>query len=102
MAKATTPKKKKINFSFDTESGREVLIAGSFNDWAIDPSDKKAKVKHLKEDGKQAGHYSISMFLAPGEHEYKFYTDNEWHVDPNAEAHKQNVFGTFNSMRALG
>ena len=102
MAKQTTPKRKRITFQFDSETGREILVAGSFNNWATDAADKKVKVKQLKEDKKQAGHYTLNMFLNPGEYEYKFFDGNEWFVDPNAEEHKQNSFGTFNSLISIG
>jgi len=100
MAK-TSIKRKKINFQLENQAGRTIYVAGSFNDWAVDPSDKKAKVKQLKE--KENGKYSVSMFLTPGEYEYKFFTaEGEWLTDPNAEIHKQNQFGTFNSVIRVG
>ncbi|MDJ0840166.1 MAG: glycogen-binding domain-containing protein [Acidobacteriota bacterium] len=98
MPTKSTPKRKRVTFTFDAEAGREILVAGSFNDWATNSSDKKAKVKVLKEDKKNNGHYSLNMFLTPGEYEYKFFDGREWYTDPNAEVNKQNNFGTFNSI----
>ena len=93
MAKAAATKKKKITLSFEGEPGSEVKVAGSFNDWSL--SDKK-KVKVMKEA--DAGHFSINLFLPIGEHEYKFYQNGEWILDPKAEKKTLNRFGTFNAI----
>lgn len=93
MAKATKVKKKKVNLTFEGTPGSEVIVAGSFNEWAV--LDVK-KAKKMKEDSE--GQFSVKMFLPIGEHEYKFYNDGKWFNDPTAEKHKQNAFGTFNSV----
>ncbi|CAM2064588.1 Glycogen-binding domain-containing protein [Sulfidibacter corallicola] len=97
MAKAAVAKKKKVTLSFDGEPGVEVKVAGSFNEWSLD--DKK-KSKVMKED--KAGHYSINLFLPLGEHEYKFYSNGEWILDPKVEVKKLNRFGTFNGVITVG
>lgn len=102
MTTSTSIKRKKVTFEFEGEAGSEILVAGSFNNWAVDAADKKAKIKKLKEDAKKAGHYKVAMYLTPGEYEYKFFNGNEWFVDPKAEVHKQNRFGTFNSIISVG
>lgn len=95
MAKATKPKKKRVNLSFVSEPGHEVLIAGTFNDWEIEDK-KKAKV--MKEDAENAGNYNITMFLPAGEHEFKYVVDGEWVRDPNVETVKANPFGSYNMV----
>jgi hypothetical protein len=30
------------------------------------------------------GHFMKSIKLAPGEHQYKFIVDGEWHMDPSS------------------
>lgn len=95
MAKATV-KKKKVVLNFEGEKGSEVLVAGSFNDWDLQPKKKGNKAKVLKE--KDGGQFTINMFLPEGEYEYKFFVNGEWKEDSNAEVRKQNVFGTFNSI----
>lgn len=88
-------KKKRVVLNFEAESGIEIFVAGSFNNWEL--QDKK-KTKVLKEDKDQKGQYSVTLMLPEGEHEYKFFYNGAWHLDPNAERNMQNVFGTFNSV----
>ncbi len=99
MAKAAKVKRKKITLKFETAPGSEVFVSGSFNQWSL--NDPK-KTKQLKEDKKKAGNYSINLLLPKGEHEYKFFCDGRWYTDPKAETHKQNVFGSFNSVVSVG
>lgn len=93
MAKEKKIKKKKISLNFEATPGAEVIVAGTFNDWAV--LDAK-KAKKMKEE--EAGKFSLNMFLTEGEYEYKFYSEGKWINDPAAETHKQNAFGTFNSV----
>ena len=95
MAKATL-KKKKVTLNFQAETGRDVYVAGSFNNWDLDDEAKGNKVKKLKE--KESGQYSINMFLPLGEYEYKFFCDGKWFADAQAQDQIPNGFGTFNSV----
>jgi 1,4-alpha-glucan branching enzyme len=88
-------KKKRVILSFEADSGCDVFVAGSFNNWEL--QDKK-KTKKMKEDKDQKGLYTITLMLPEGDHEYKFFFNGAWHLDPNAEVNMQNVFGTFNSV----
>ncbi len=97
MAK-TTVKKKRISLSFEAETGKDIFVAGDFNEWTVG-QDKKSK--KLKEDKKHQGHYKIQMYLPVGEHQYKFFCDGEWRVDPAAETFAWNRFGTRNSVVAV-
>lgn len=81
---------KTVSFTLHAEKGKNVFIAGQFNDW--DPSAKKLAYK-AKE-----GYYSVSLKLAPGRYEYKFVVDGVWCADPQNVDSVQNDQGTFNSV----
>lgn len=67
---------------------KEVFLAGEFNGWDTS-SDKLVKRK---------GVFKKKMLLAPGEYQYKFVVDGEWHCDPLAPKQVPNDFGTLNSV----
>jgi 1,4-alpha-glucan branching enzyme len=66
----------------------EAFLVGAFNQW-----DPKADPM-AREDGR----FVKSMRLPPGEHQYKFLVDGEWHADPAAATQVPNAFGTVNSV----
>ncbi|UCG53389.1 MAG: isoamylase early set domain-containing protein [Candidatus Latescibacterota bacterium] len=67
---------------------KEVYLVGEFNNW--DPrADRMVKRK---------GTFRKTLHLAPGEYQYKFLIDGEWHNDPAAKAQVPNEFGTMNSV----
>jgi 1,4-alpha-glucan branching enzyme len=67
---------------------KEVFVVGEFNNW--DPrSDRMIK---------KSGAFQKTMRLAPGEYQYKFLVDGEWHCDPSAPRQVPNAFGTLNSV----
>ncbi|NIM19164.1 MAG: glycoside hydrolase family 13 [Candidatus Latescibacteria bacterium] len=69
-------------------TAKEVYLVGDFNDW--DPqSDRMVKKK---------GVFQKTKRLAPGEYQYKFLVDGEWHSDPSAPRQVPNEFGTTNSV----
>lgn len=96
MVKKASIKRKKISLSFDTEPGKSVFVAGDFNDWVISTDERNKKVRKLKEAND--GHYTINMFLPVGKHEYKFFCEDQWMLDPLAEEKEVNPFGTYNSV----
>ena len=55
---------------------KAVFVAGEFNDWS--PS-----ATPLQRDA--AGHWSASLNLPPGHHEYKFVVDGQWCCEPGCE-----------------
>lgn len=55
-------------------NGREVQVAGVFNNWQPVPM-------HKNKDGK----WSTAMELDPGHYEYKFVVDGNWITDPENE-----------------
>ena len=94
--KATTvaaPKaaaKQTVTFTIHAERGKDVYVAGEFNNW--DPTAKKMAYKARK------GIYEATLKLAAGTYQYKYVIDGTWCADPeNAEA-VANDQGTFNSI----
>lgn len=85
-----TTGKKRITFNLEAEPGREVYVAGTFNDW----SDVANRLKD--KDG--SGLYSAILLIAPGIYEYKFIIDGTWCVDPACAEWVQNDCGTLNSL----
>ena len=90
MKQSTTSGRTRRNFRVRADPGSNVYVSGSFNHW-----DEKAK--KLK-DANGDGVYSLSLFLHPGRHEYKFVINGEWHVDPECPDWVVNDFGTLNSV----
>lgn len=67
---------------------KRVFLVGDFNGW--DPAaDRMVKRK---------GAFHKILRLNPGEYQYKFVVDGEWHADPAAVAQVPNGFGTLNSV----
>ena len=84
------PAAKPVTFTVHAEKGKEVFVAGEFNQW--NPSAKKMAYKA------RAGVYSATVKLAPGEYQYKFVIDGTWCADPENVNSVQNDQGTFYSV----
>jgi 1,4-alpha-glucan branching enzyme len=82
------PSGRKSHFRLHAPSARHVLLAGEFTEWA------KAAAQMEKDAD---GLWTISLFLAPGRHLYKFVVDGEWQDDPNCQHRVPNTFGSFDS-----
>ncbi len=81
---------KRVKFMFKGgKNYRTVYLAGDFSDW-----DKNAIV--MKKS--KSGEWTLTKSLTPGEHEYKFIADGEWHIDPSAPR-KQTSFGENSVIR---
>lgn len=72
-------------------NARKVYIAGDFNGW--NPQADRMQ--------KRNGAFVKKMQLLPGEYQYKFVIDGEWHADPAAETQVPNDCGTLNSVVIL-
>ena len=82
--------KETVTFTIHAEKGKDVYVAGEFNNW--DPTAKKMAYKARK------GIYEATLKLAAGTYQYKYVIDGTWCADPeNAEA-VANDQGTFNSV----
>lgn len=92
MKKNRSHDSKNIEFWFQAESGKEIFIAGSFNNW------NPARTK-LKDTGD--GLYKVTIHLSHGTHEYKFVMDDIWLIDPKNPETVENAFGSMNSVVTL-
>ena len=90
--KQKTPKnKQRVEFKLDRDSGSQVYVAGSFNDW---------KPEEMKYDEKKGLFTKVKM-LAPGQYEYKFVVNGEWVVDAENEDFVYNDQGSMNSLKVI-
>ena len=90
--KSVTKKKeesieKTIEFTFNAPDAKKVFLAGEFNGW---DNQSLLMKKH------KGGIWKKKIKLAPGRHEYKFFTDNVWvEILPGVEQ-VSNPLGTRN------
>jgi len=81
---------------------RSVSLRGSFNNWGEWPMEKQPD-----------GSWAITVCLAPGEYQYKFYINGQWPkdmatargggpVDPEAHGYVDDGFGGRNAIRRVG
>ena len=82
-------KKRKITFTFESDSARKVVLMGDFNKW-------NPKKHAMKTD--PDGIWEKTVMLEPGRYEYKFLVDGEWHEDPLNREISVNCFGTQNNV----
>ena len=78
-----------VSFVFEDAPGKEVFLAGSFNNWQIE--------KELK-DRENSGIYRCQLRLLPGEYQYKFIVNGNWCLDAENPNFTANGFGTLNSL----
>ena len=78
-----------VTFEVRDLPGKEVCVAGSFNDWQ--------PVKKLK-DKNGDGVYRGRIMLPPGEYQYKFLIDGEWRADAANPNFTPNSYGSLNSV----
>ncbi len=81
-----------VEFRLKSSSGREVYLAGSFNNW--DASD--GPMPEATE-----GIYRLVLQIPPGRHEYRFVVDGEWYTDPQNPETVTNVYGIDNSVMTV-
>jgi hypothetical protein len=81
--------KRYITLQYEDQVGKNVQVAGSFNDW------KENKVLIDKEN---TGVYRCQLRLVPGVYQYKFLVDGQWLLDPTNNDFVPNEFGSLNSM----
>ena len=77
-----------VTFELEDAPGKEVFLAGSFNNWQM--TDK------MKFDQKR-NRYFLRKYLYPGTYQYKFVVDGEWRLDGNNSCFVPNGFGELNS-----
>lgn len=86
MKKSTN---KKVRFELEALEGSKVSVAGTFNDWNA--------VMNPMKGNRNSGKFATIMVLSPGQHEYKFVVNGEWHVDPSAPTVLSKM-GTINNV----
>ena len=90
MKKAKGKTTKSINFQVSDEPGKDVFVAGTFNNWASS--------QHQMRDDSGTGAFKITLELPPGRHEYKFIVNGEWRSDTNCPEWVVNDHGSLNSV----
>ncbi len=94
-AQPTAPATVLVRFEFRAPEARSVSLAGSFNDWN---GETTPLVKN-----RTTSVWSVTVPLAPGEHQYLFMIDAEqWVPDPRAHAQVDDGFGQKNSVLTVG
>ncbi len=78
-----------VSFEYFNPAAREVLVAGSFNDW------QPRATPMTKQRG---GKWSAEILLKPGHYEYRFVVDGQWQDDPMAARFVANAFGELNCV----
>ena len=69
-----------------------VSVAGDFNNW-------DTETHAMKKD--QAGVWKLSVNLAPGSYQYRFFVDGTWQNDPENEECVANPLGTLNNIKRV-
>jgi 1,4-alpha-glucan branching enzyme len=84
-------KTKRVSFNLLAPEAGNVSVAGEFNHW--DP------LSHPKKDRK--GLWKVSLSLAPGTYQYRFFVDGQWQNDPSCTGSVGNPFGTLNCVKKV-
>ena len=91
--KKTNKGRKRVTFSCELTSVKEVFLLGDFNQWnpKAHPMEKTAD-----------NIWQRSLLLEPGTYEYKFLADGQWKNDPDNFLLCDNGFGTKNNFVHVG
>jgi 1,4-alpha-glucan branching enzyme len=90
MATGIEVQKKRVQFMLNAPPGREVYVAGSFNNWSASATRMKAREGN--------GTYAATLILPKGAHQYKFVVDGRWLADPKNPQSAPNGMGSHNSV----
>ena len=80
----------RVHFEMPAESGSQVFVAGTFNDW-------NQTANSLK-DNPGSGRFKTVLRIPAGRHEYKFIVDGVWLEDPKCPNSVPNAYGSMNSV----
>ena len=83
----------RIDLGYQHFEGRELMIAGEFNDWIPD-----AGVETMHKNGSV---HKI-FYAPPGEYQYRLIIDGKWRNDPTNPEQILNPLGVHNSMLRVG
>jgi chromosome partitioning protein len=89
MKRARPSGKRRVELRLQTESGKNVFVAGSFNNW----NPRQTRMQEIK-----TCVYTVAIQLPAGRHEYKFVVDDDWRTDPENRETTPNPFGSLNSV----
>jgi 1,4-alpha-glucan branching enzyme len=92
LSEEAKPKTKKVRFNLYAPEAERAFLVGDFNHWDVDSLP-------MKRDNK--GTWEVSFALPPGRYEYRFWVDEVWHDDPNAQERVENPFGSQNCVRMM-
>jgi 1,4-alpha-glucan branching enzyme len=81
---------KKVRFELSAEPGKQVFVAGTFNDWSTTANPMK--------DNPGSGHCKATLRIPTGTHEYKFIVNGIWMADPKCKDWTANEHGSMNSV----
>jgi 1,4-alpha-glucan branching enzyme len=92
LSEEAKPKTKKVRFNLYAPGAERVFLAGDFNHWDVHNLP-------MKKDKK--GTWEASFALPTGRYEYRFWVDEVWLDDPNAQERVENPFGSQNCVRMM-
>ena len=92
LSEEAKPKAKKVRFNLYAPDAERVFLAGDFNNWDVHNLP-------MKKDNK--GTWEASFALPAGRYEYRFWVDEVWLDDPNAQERVENPFGSQNCVRMM-
>jgi len=85
-------KTRKVSFEFLAPHAGSVSVAGDFNGW-------DSTGLPMKKDKK--GLWKISLSLASGTYQYRFFVDGQWQNDPSSTSRVENPFGELNCVKRV-
>lgn len=80
---------KSVTFEFYAPLGKEVYLAGTFNDWDATKSPLKKN---------NSGTWRLVLMLQPGRYEYRYLVDGNWENDQRPTPCIPNAFGSWNCV----
>lgn len=83
-----------VVFTASYPSAKEVLVAGSFNNWRPEAT----LMRRLGE----SGIWQARVRLREGVYEYRFIVDGQWQEDPCNRLKSANPYGGYNSLAKVG
>jgi len=86
---AGNSKAKPTEFKLYAPTAKNVILAGSFNNW-------DTRKLSAKKDAK--GTWTVKTSLKPGKYEYKFIVDGNWWNDPRCTSCVGNSYGSQNCV----
>lgn len=82
-------RRRPVNLEVRAAEAHEVLVVGDFTEWTKNP---------LRLTQGEAGIWSTTLELPPGEYQYRLKIDGEWRDDPQANKRIPNAFGSQNCV----